>query len=385
MYLFITRKSSHYRYYQKLLTYFASDAQLLTIKGLVLPRFEYWPDLQKLDVNDLVDVHIQRKQARHPLLQKFAWIRSLATSYYRYREQVRATYYFAYFTKHQPQKIVLWNGMKQPNKTPVEVARALNIPVFLFENGLLPNTTVLDPKGVNALNSLPRERTFYEKLPTPDVMFKPRLQQREFHKFKKLSKQSSVLPKHFIFVPFQVANDTQVICHSPFIHSMEHLYEVLTDALRQLHQSGYSDIHLVMKEHPSWPKSYKALYDAHPNIIFANNETSQSLIEQSLGVITINSTVGIEAIMLGKPVITLGDACYNIDGIVHHCPNQESLNHAIVEFWQENPNQPLRDKFLYYLAKHYLLPGKWSDVDDTSIEHFEAVQRRLLSSPDISL
>ena len=29
-------------------------------------------------------------------------------------------------------------------------------------------------------------------------------------------------------------------------------------------------------------------------------------------VITLNSTVGIEALLFGKPVITLADACYNV-------------------------------------------------------------------------
>ena len=31
-------------------------------------------------------------------------------------------------------------------------------------------------------------------------------------------------------------------------------------------------------------------------------------------VITLNSTVGIEALLYGKPVLTLGDAFYNIKG-----------------------------------------------------------------------
>ena len=45
-----------------------------------------------------------------------------------------------------------------------------------------------------------------------------------------------------------------------------------------------------------------------------------SLLQAARGVVTINSTVGLQSLFHGTPVVALGEAIYAIDGMVHDGP-----------------------------------------------------------------
>ena len=46
-----------------------------------------------------------------------------------------------------------------------------------------------------------------------------------------------------------------------------------------------------------------------------NRDVVDKLLDGARGVVTVNSTVGLWALRAGRPVITLGDAIYDIDGL----------------------------------------------------------------------
>jgi len=300
---------------------------------------------------------------------------ALTNGFYKYLEFCRASYYFKLFRDNDIENVILWNGMKQPNKTPYEVAKACGIKTQLFENGLLPNTTVLDPQGVNAKNSLPRDPDFYlnwKYTGDLDQELSNELVAREPHKNRKVHEQEITLPKRYIFVPFQVPNDTQIICHSPWIKSMEALYAELEALLPSMDES----IKFVIKEHPSWPRTYTKLHDKNPKIVFANNNVTKELISNAEAVITINSTVGIEALLLNKKVLTLGDTFLNIKGLVLHCTSTEQLQRAVQNLPHWKCNQSLRSNFLNYLKLEYLVEQSWNNI--TNFErHVSAIYSRL--------
>ena len=376
-YLFISRRSSHYRYYQKLVAFLGQEAQLLPLKGFVLPRLTHMDRVKQLDLDDLVEVHIRRKEVRHPILQKQALLKKWLRCFYTFREKARASYYFKLFEQHPCDTVILWNGMKQPNRTPYVVAKAAGKNTQLFENGLLPNTTTLDPKGVNALNSMPKEADFYRNWCGEDCIEDKGLVVRAAHKQRKCSEQLTELPTRYVFVPFQVPNDTQVVCHSPWISSMDKFYQVLEQALTFLSQQPqWRSFVFVIKEHPSWPRSFSHLHKRNPNIVFANDNNTQTLIENALAVVTLNSTVGIESLLLEKQVITLANAFFNIEGLVQHCQVQDELNQALLTIDQQQLDTELLQRFLSYLKSEYLLPQSWSQISDET-EHFSAVKARL--------
>jgi capsular polysaccharide export protein len=335
--------------------------------------------VNNLNIDDLVDVHIRRKEVRHPVLKKVTVFNRIVRKFYIFRERARASYYFSLFESHPCETGIMWNGMKQPNRTPYVVAKAAGKKTQLFENGLLPNTTTLDMNGVNAFNSVPRDAEFYRAWTGEVKAEEKQLVARAAHKQRKTSNTLVALPERYVFVPFQVPNDTQVVCHSPWITGMEAFYEALELALTALKQEPkWQEFKFVIKEHPSWPRSFEQLHHSNPDIVFANDNNTQELIENALAVVTINSTVGIESLLLDKSVITLGNAFFNIEGLVHHCSDQQTLNETLLSIEQQQVDLDLVHRFLSYLKMEYLLPQSWSNISDET-EHFNAVKKRLVN------
>ena len=88
-------------------------------------------------------------------------------------------------------------------------------------------------------------------------------------------------------------------------------------------------------------------------IIAASHANTRELIKRSRLVVTINSTVGIESLLYYKPVITLGNAFYNIEGLTFPCQNIKELDLLIEKSINKKINKNLIDKFLFYLKFMY--------------------------------
>lgn len=107
---------------------------------------------------------------------------------------------------------------------------------------------------------------------------------------------------------------------------------------------------VVFKEHPSSRETYPELHErTHERLLFANGNATQQLIESSQFVVTLNSTVGLESLLLGKPVLTLGQAFFNIEGLVMHADNAEQVVELARAFPQWPLDERLRRNFLHYL------------------------------------
>ncbi|MAS26189.1 MAG: capsular biosynthesis protein [Oceanospirillaceae bacterium] len=263
-----------------------------------------------------------------------------------------------FFAHNAFQLIGLWNGMKWRQKITRYVIAGTD--TLFFENGAFPDTTTVDAEGVNYASSIPRSRDFY--LSYSKVMTKPlpdRLTERKPKKAPAIHQSGDVpLPDRYLFVPFQVDSDTQIVEYSPWIKNMEHLYSVLEDVVRV---TGADLPVIVIKEHPSSKNDYRYLHSRNGRILFYNNENTQILIEQAEAIVTINSSVGFESILLEKPVVTLGNAFYNIDGLVSHAESVDTLIAACRNFVP--PESLLRQRFLDYLYGDYYAEGDWRTCD----------------------
>src|SRR5262249_52984485 len=130
-----------------------------------------------------------------------------------------------------------------------------------------------------------------------------------------------VLPKKYIFCPFQVALDSQVLVYSPWIMNMHNFYELISKVSESLDEK---DLFFVIKEHPSCKMDYSDLKSQNnERIIFANANSTQELIENAEMIITLNSTVGIESLIYNKKVITLGQAFYSGFGLAKNANSAE--------------------------------------------------------------
>jgi capsular polysaccharide export protein len=120
---------------------------------------------------------------------------------------------------------LVFNGFLAPNATVELVARRLGMHRLFMENGFFPGTVQADVRGINGLSSLPREPDFYDTLSADDLgdAWPAVFEVRE----PKLGRDNSEdsLPEDFIFVPFQVPSDMQILALSPWIKDMHHLHK----------------------------------------------------------------------------------------------------------------------------------------------------------------
>jgi len=285
-----------------------------------------------------------------PLKSRIRIPRILLSMYFQGLARIHFLRYYAVLDK-QYTKMLIWNGGKFRERIAIEVANILNIKVYYFENGLLPHTTVFDSKGINYFNSVPREALFYQNYHS-NITLPKSLVPRKGKGRKIFKGNKRPLPDSYIFVPFQVDSDTQIIMQSPWIKDMNALFEII----EQLSQS--TNYHFVLKEHPSSGIKYPHLHQKvkdNTQIYFHNSHSTQNLIEQSLAVITINSTVGIESLLFHKKVIVLGQACYAIEGISLFAPDSLTLEKILKNIENHSINEKLIDNFLKYLYNTYLI------------------------------
>ena len=122
----------------------------------------------------------------------------------------------------------------------------------------------------------------------------------------KFSSNIDYKTEKYVFVPLQVSDDTQVM-----INSDVGLKELIDYSYKYAKENSMK---LVIKPHPAEQDNsilnYIYSINDTANIVITNDNT-MNLIKYSNYVITINSTVGLEALILDKPVKFLGYSFYS--------------------------------------------------------------------------
>jgi capsular polysaccharide export protein len=282
---------------------------------------------------------------------------------------------FHFLNEKQPKLLAIWNGHKWQDNVLHAVNKHFNIPITYFENGVLPNTTTMDFSGINALNSVPRDIAFYQNLPQSDVKLTHKIVGRKY-KNKKQIKTKFKLPKKYLLVPFQKDRDSQILDNSKWIKSMRQLFALLLEALEA---SGRDDLHIVFREHPSAKTKYSDLYKQaakHPRLCFDQQSDLTEIITNAEAVVTINSTVGLESLLLDTKVITLGEAFYNVSSIVLSASSPSDLATQINALSRFSLDRKLLQKFVGYLESDYVIAGDWKKPDK---QHFDSIRQRFFN------
>jgi capsular polysaccharide export protein len=251
--------------------------------------------------------------------------------------------------------ILTWNGATVMGESARAVQKHFNCSTLFFEISNIPGKIFVDPQGVNSQSKLFKEPSVLEGFSShpgeyeawkkeyikrkiesatiPQASLNKKLNAYHFfdflytatfgHKtfsstsltnklnhivkiFRKTNnkhKFSTNLPDHFVFFPMQVSNDTQIMINSNTNN---------INALQFLIDS--SDHPLVIKPHPAEPDiSYifeKINKVSSTRKIYITNTNTLSLINSACSVVTINSTTGLESIIMGKPTTFLGQSLY---------------------------------------------------------------------------
>ena len=159
------------------------------------------------------------------------------------------------------------------------------------------------------------------------------------------------LDEPFLFVPLQVPKDTQVRLFGGEFKSVDVFVSSLASAASSL-PDGW---HLRLKEHPSTQVSVaEAIRAAGTSRIWLDNDTDTfEQVAASRGVVTVNSSVGIQAFYFDKPVVVCGQTFWAIPGIATPAPGLESLKDVLAEAETLDFDEDARDAFMSYLSSVY--------------------------------
>ena len=310
-------------------------------------------------------------------------------------------------------KIFIFGDCRFYQMQAITIAMNLHIDVFVFEEGYVrPDFVTMEKYGVNNFSKISRDPAFYMALDDSYLalereilpanlkyrrmafsaityylfshffsFFYPHYVHhrepsaiKEFfwwwrNMFRKVKykftekglteKLTGALSKRYYFVPLQTYNDFQLREHSAF-PSIE---AFIRDVLYSFAKHASKETLLVLKHHPvdRGRKDYEA-YIAEishdlgisERVMSVHDLHLPSCLQNALGTITINSTVGLSSLFHKTATITLGDAIYNIEGLT-------AKGRSLDDFWNNliEPDEILFTKFRNYLIETTQLNGSF--------------------------
>lgn len=307
--------------------------------------------------------------------------------------------------------VFLFGDCREYHRQARRIASARGLEIGVFEEGYLrPNWITLEHAGANGHSLIPKTPAFYRNIvshpssqPEQDIgssfgmaalwamlyylagsLLWPLFPHYRHHRpltlleawpwlragWRKLyyaRKERSLLgrlvrqrSKRYFLVPLQVHNDAQVCVHSPYTE----VREFIEDTVTSFAQHAPRDSMLVIKHHPM-DRGYhdysqlidrlRAQFGLGERLAYIHDLHLPTLLDHAAGVVVINSTVGLSALMHGAPTITMGSAFYDIDGLTY----QGGLD----RFWSEAPvvsvDQALLTGFCIYLQRSKLINGNY--------------------------
>ncbi|MEL6681481.1 MAG: hypothetical protein AAFQ09_02405 [Pseudomonadota bacterium] len=287
-----------------------------------------------------------------------------------YRGQ--AWYIAALIMRTRPDLCVCWNGVRGHRRLFMDVAQDLGIPHLYMEESPIPWRITCDLAGVNFENSLPRRMDYYR-------LWQDRAADIALNAWRSLADKlvARVTERthtaqvardlgdegKYIFCPLQVPTDSQVVSFGGRFKSMEQYVEVLCQAAKALPRGW----HLRIKEHPSSQVTFQDKIKQHISAKLKLDNTTDTFLQvkHAQSVLTLNSSVGIQAFYFDKPVMTLGQAFWDFGGLAEHLATDDALAEALATPARSWFSERDRAAFMNYLTFAYYVIEQ--DVADGKI------------------
>lgn len=182
---------------------------------------------------------------------------------------------------------------------------------------------------------------------------------KKYYPDQRLQQQLTDTYSHqYFLVSLQVHNDSQITHHSSYSDVIEFIEETIIS----FSKNAKSNQRLVFKHHPldRGHRDYTSLiaqlaknHQVSERVSYGCDMHLPTLIKHSIGMITINSTTGLQSIYHKKPTKVMGQAIYNIPKLT----DSKSLD----EFWQqpEAPDYEFYGRFREYLIEQTQLNGSF--------------------------
>ena len=175
--------------------------------------------------------------------------------------------------------------------------------------------------------------------------------------------------ERYLFYPLQYPRESRIAIRAPQFFRQERFVELVAKAL----PDGYK---LFVKDHPSRVgdlpygtieriSRIEGVSWLHPKL------KTYEAVKYCDAVVTINNTPGFEALLYGKPVVTLGIAFYGGYGLTKDVvdPSPSKVREAILEAIRDGVDRKLLVSYVSGLLKASL-PGSFYDVSRESISRW---------------
>jgi capsular polysaccharide export protein len=331
-----------------------------------------------------------------------------------------------YLSEWRITDVVLFGDWRPFHIEAIRIARLRGLLVHVFEEGYLrPSWITLEQGGVNKNSSLPRDPGWYRRIARSlppwqdgvavtgsfwaralnDVIYHswsgifawryphfrthlpvpPFLEYgcwiRRFIRASSVRRRSeeslralSASGKPYFLVPLQLDSDSQLRVNSRF----QGLAPAIDVILESFARHAPIDSALLLKEHPldnqliDWraqAADTAQRLGIGDRVFYLVGGDTRSLIEQSRGVITVNSTAGLLAVLLGRPVKTLARPIYDMIGLTF----QPHLD----RFWREGaaPDAALVDDFRRVMVDRTQVNGDFFSAGGLKLAVAGAVSR----------
>ena len=321
----------------------------------------------------------------------------------------------------------------------VDIAKGLGLRVFIFEEGYLrPDYITMEEGGINGCSLLPKDPERIKALAelmdeppepihlhshskalrlnniayytatlflwpffarykthrpygawreallgwTPRLMTRRRFERQDQGTMEALEKSG----RPFFLLPLQLDSDAQVRRYSPFSGMLEGLSMIMNSFAR--HGDPGSD--LLVKNHPLDPglinyRAYvlnyaRALKIEHRVHFIDNVGNYHDIIAKSRALVLLNSTIGLTALLMDKPVYYLGSSICSVPGL-GCAPGWLTLK----EFWSAPcpPDRELVEAFAKILRNTVLVNGNFYTAEGARAALPTIIKR--LTSPPVKL
>jgi hypothetical protein len=295
-----------------------------------------------------------------------------------------ASQFLSLMEKEKPQKVVVFNGMSFPEATVRWIAQKNNIPVIAHEVGLQPFSAYFSydqataypikiaknftlDENQNKILDQYLEQRFQGNFTMAGVSFWPTMRTLS-DSFIKLSTKFKQIVPIFTNVIFDTSQS-----HANVI--FEHMFDWLDQVLTIIQKNP--DTLFVIRAHPDEARPGKASresvaewaklnrVDALENVVFVDATeyfSSYELIQKSKFVMIYNSTIGLEATLLGIPVLCAGKSRFTQMETVYFPKNRNEFIKTFVDFLDaeqvEMPDHFIENtrKFMYTQLYRVSLP-----------------------------
>lgn len=304
--------------------------------------------------------------------------------------------------------VLLYGDCRPVHRCVRGLTERLGIELGVFEAGYVrPNYITLERSGINDYSSLPRDADFYLRLPDKKngvplpvgnvfwhaalwavlyyiaaALLRPLLRHYQHHrrlavreawpwirglwrKYYYHVKERNVRrrletkwPGRVFLVPLQVHYDSQMHIHSDYASVDTFIQYVVSD----FSKNAPSDSYLIIKHHPMdrayrdysrLCKSLAEIYGVEGRLLYVHDLHLPTVFRQLCGVVVVNSTVGLSALLHGVPVKVCGRAVYDIKGLTY--PG------LLSDFWSQahlhKPHRRTMQSFHSYLIERTQLNG----------------------------